>query len=135
MKKTALEIYALLVCFVTVICFAIAFGLAAYGVLGIASPSFTMSSFTYAQYQTNDAFWNVHGTPSPSRRGADDTPKERPNEAELTKQREAAYDRALVSERRDNLQSVVKSLIVIFIDVILLLLHGRIVRRERRSAA
>jgi hypothetical protein len=44
-KKTILEIYALAVCFVTVICFVIALGIAAYGIVGIASPNFTISSW------------------------------------------------------------------------------------------
>jgi hypothetical protein len=134
MKKTVLEIYALAICFVTVVCFVIALGIAAYGIVGIANPGFTMSSWVYAQHQTNDAFWNgpnaprVHG-------GTDDKSKERPNEAELTKQREASYERALASERRDNLQSIAKSSIVMLIDMIVFFLHWLIARRERRSAA
>lgn len=134
MKKTILEIYALAVCFVTVVCFVIALGIAAYGIVGIASPNFTISSWVYTQHQTNDAFWNSPGDPR-VRGGADDKSKERPNEEALTKQREASYERALASERRDNLQSVVKSSIVMLIDTIVFFLHWLIARRERRRAA
>jgi hypothetical protein len=132
-KKTILEIYALAVCFGTVVCFVIALGIAAYGIVGIANPNFTISSWVYTQHQTNDAFWNSPGAPR-VRGGADDKSKERPNEAALTKQREESYERALASERRDNLQSVVKSSIVILIDTIVFFLHWLIARRERRSA-
>jgi hypothetical protein len=133
MKKTVLEIYALAVCFVTVVCFVIALGIAAYGVVGITSPDFTMSSWMYTQHQSNDAFWN---SPGGSRgRGSEDKSKERPNEPELTKLREASYDRALASERRDSFQSVTKSSIVIFIDVVVFFLHWLLARRERKGAA
>jgi hypothetical protein len=134
MKKTVLEIYALAICFVTVVCFVIALGIAAYGIVGIANPGFTISSWVYAQHQTNDAFWNGPNAPR-VHDGTDDKSKERPNEAELTKQREASYERALASERRDNLQSIAKSSIVMLIDMIVFFLHWLIARRERRSAA
>lgn len=39
MKKTLLEIYALAVCFVTVVCFAVALGIGVYGVIQIISYS------------------------------------------------------------------------------------------------
>lgn len=133
-KKTILEIYALAVCFITVVCFVIALGIAAYGIVGVANPDFTISSWVYTQHQTNDAFWNGAGGPR-VRDGVDDKSRERPNEAELTKQREASYVRALASERRDSLQSVVKSSIVILIDTIVFFVHWLIARRERRSAA
>ncbi|MFM9881364.1 MAG: hypothetical protein ACKVOO_13250 [Burkholderiaceae bacterium] len=58
MKKTTLEIYAMAVCFVAVVCFIISMRIASYAVVGIVSPEFTMPSWAYAQHQTNDAFWN-----------------------------------------------------------------------------
>ena len=134
MKKTVLEIYALAVCFVTVVCFVIALGIAAYAVVGIANPDFTMSSWVYTQHQTNDAFWNGPG--SPQVHGvADEKSKERPNEPELTKQREKSYERALASERRESSQAVVKSSIVMIIDIIVFFLHWLVARRELKSGS
>ena len=134
MKKTVLEIYALAVCFVTVVCFVIALGISAYGVVGIVNPDFTMSSWVYTQHQANDAFWNGPGAPRVPG-SAEDKSKERPKEPELTKLREASYERAIASERRDNFQSVTKSSIVMLIDVVVFFLHWLLARRERRSAA
>ena len=58
MKKSLLEFYALAICFVTVVCLAIALGIATYGVIGMANPKFTLSSWVYTQHQTNDGFWS-----------------------------------------------------------------------------
>ena len=57
MKKTALEIYALSVCLVAVVCLVIATGIALYCMIQLAVPQFTMTGYTYNQYQTNDAYW------------------------------------------------------------------------------
>jgi hypothetical protein len=134
MKKTILEIYALAVCFVTVVCFVVALGIAAYGVVGIVKPDFTVSSWVYTQHQSNDAFWSGPGG-SRVRSGGEDKSKERPNEPDLTKLREASYERALASERRDNFQSVTKSSIVILIDLLVFIIHWLLARRERQGAA
>lgn len=134
MKKSVLEIYALAVCFVTVVCLAIALGIAGYGVIGIINPDFTLSSWVYTQHQTNDAFWISPGSQR-IRSGVEEKPKERPNEAEVTKLRLASYERALTTERRDNFQSVTKSFIVVVIDIAVFFFHWLLARRARRSAA
>jgi hypothetical protein len=131
-KKSMLEIYALAVCFVTVVCFVVSLGMALYAAVGIASPEFTMSSWTYAQYQTNDAFWNSRGNRSCS---SEEKPKERPNDAELSKQREVAFASAVLSERRESTQTVVKTAIVMLIDLVVFLFHWHIAKRARASAA
>jgi hypothetical protein len=138
-KKTVLEIYALAVCFVTVVCFVVSLGFGIYGVIGMISPEFTMSSLAYTQHQTNDAFWSGptgwSGPIGPRLRGPDEKMKERPSEPELSKQREESYARALASERRDNAQVAVKALIVIVIDLVVFLFHWLVARRARASVA
>lgn len=47
MKKSLLEFYALAICFVTVVCLVIALGIATYGVVGMANPEFTLSTWVY----------------------------------------------------------------------------------------
>jgi hypothetical protein len=134
LKKTILEIYALSVCFITVVCFVVALGLLIYGVIGISNPQFTMSSWAYTQHQTNDAFWNG----SPGRvpfRGPEEKMRERPSDADLTEQREQSYVRAVANERRDSAQSVVKAMIVVVIDLMVFLFHWLIARRARTNAA
>lgn len=57
MKKSVLEIYALAVCFFSVICcFMFSLGFAAYAVVRIARPDFTMDRWQYRKYQSNGAF-------------------------------------------------------------------------------
>ena len=133
LKKTILEIYALSVCFITVVCFVVALGLMSYGVIGISSPEFTMSSWAHTQHQTNDAFWN--GSPGAPFRGPGEQLRERPSDADLTKQREQSYVRAVANERRDSAQSVVKAMIVIVIDLVVFLFHWLIARRARTNTA
>ena len=132
MKRTILEIYALAVCFISVVCFAVALGLACYGVIGLVNPEFTMSSWVYAQHQTNDAFWN---RPTGPYRGNDEKMKQRPIDSDLARQREQSYARAVANERRDSTQVVVKTMIVILIDLMVFLFHWFIARRARTNAA
>jgi hypothetical protein len=131
LKKTILEVYALTVCFITVVCFTVALGLACYGVIGVVNPEFTMNSWVYAQHQTNDAFRN---RPTGPYRGPDEKMKERPSDSDLTRQREQSYALAVANERRDSIQMVVKTMIVILIDLMVFLFHWLIARRARTNA-
>lgn len=132
MKKSILEIYALAVCFVTVVCFVVALGIATYSILEIVKPEFTVNSGQYAQYQTNDVYWNGavarYYVPGEKKR-------ERPSEPELTKEREAAFARVLSNEQRDGAQTLVKNLIVLLIDAVVFALHWLLSRRARGAAA
>ena len=138
MKKTVLEIYTMAVCFITVVCFVISLGFGIYGAIGIFSPEFTMNSYVYMQHQTNDDFWGGGGPmglpPPPIFPESNVKAPERPSEPELTKKREASYVRAIANERRDNVQNVVKALIVIFIDSAVFGFHWFIARRVRETA-
>jgi hypothetical protein len=94
-----------------------------------------MPSLTYTQHQTNDAFWynNPENFSMPVNPGETEKAKERPSEAVLTKQREESFARTVSIERRDNAQTVVKTMIVIFIDLIVFLSHWFIARRTRSN--
>ncbi len=133
MKKSILEIYALAVCFVTVICFVISLGITLYGIIGITNPDFTISSSTYTEHQTNDDFWNSSYRSLSMSVNPGEAEKARSilDEALLSKQRENSFARILANERRDNTQTVVKTLIVILIDAVVFLLHWFIARRAR----
>jgi hypothetical protein len=133
LKKSILEVYAMAVCFVCVLCFVVSAGLAMYGLVGMANPEFTMSSWTYGQHQTNDAF--VAGPPEFPRIGEGEQRRERPPEAELTQKRVDSFARAIASERRASAQTVVKTVIVMLIDLLVFLFHWYVGRRARESAA
>lgn len=133
MKKSLLEIYALAVCFFTIACFTIAFGIGAYAGVGMFSPEITMNSWQYSKFQTNDAYW---GNSTPVIGASSETkPKERPPEAELTSERMSAYKVAIDAERRESFQTVLKTSIIVVIDILLFSLHWALAKRSRANAA
>lgn len=128
MKRTLLEIYALAVCFVTVVCLVICLGIAAYAGLGVAQPEFTVASWEYTRHQSNDAYWSSpKGFVAPG--GPSEAAKARPAEAVLTQEREMSWERVVAAEKRSSLQSLVKALIVVLIDLLVLAVHARLVQR------
>lgn len=132
MKKSVLEIYALAVCFVAVVCFVVALGIAGYSTLEIAKPDFTINSWQYTRHQTNDAFWRDSGGDRDC--DPDKKKKERQSELELTKRREDSYAKVLSSEQRDGTQTLVKCLIIMLIDAIVFAFHWVLARRARSSS-
>ena len=123
MKKSLLEIYALGVCFVTIICFAVALGIGVYDILEMSKPEITLKSYQYQRHQTNEAFtrkWSKE--------------KEKPSEFEITKIREKSYSVALEAERRDAVQSLIRVLIIIIIDLVIFLVHWKLGIRARESS-
>ena len=133
MKKSILEVYALAVCFFTVACFVVALGIGLYSLVQIANPEFTLDSEQYNRHQTNDAFWNSNPIFAPSLDG-DGKQKARPPESELTKQRLESYELAIKAEKRNGSQSLVKTLIVVLIDIAVFYAHWRIAKRVRSEA-
>jgi len=125
MKKNLLEIYALAVCFVTVVCAVFVTGIGLYDLLEISKPEFTLASHQYQRYQSNEAFYSSE---------CEDGNKKKLTEEEITKKRLAAYDTALKSEQRDAVQSLVKAFIVLVLDVLVFLFHWRLARRSRETA-
>ena len=62
MKKSILEIYALAVCFVALLCFVIALGIGVYDLIQITNPEFTLNAYEYERHQSNEAFRGVPGS-------------------------------------------------------------------------
>jgi hypothetical protein len=129
LKKSLLEIYALAVCFATMVCFVIALGVALYSIVEIANPEFTMNSYQYNRYQSNDAYWLGKVNDYQNK----DKEMKRPSEDELTKERKEGYRLAVISERRGGFQGVTKTAIIILIDTVVFLIHWLIARRARDS--
>jgi hypothetical protein len=123
MKRNLLEIYALSVCFVTLVCFVIALGVAVYDVIQILNPEFTLNAWQLEKHQSNEKFIK-------------DWPKNKPVPlgAKLTKLRQESYKQALRVERREALQSITWASIIIVLDVGLFWAHWRLAKRERASS-
>ena len=129
MKKSLLEIYALAVCFATIVCFVISLGVALYSVVEIANPEFTMNSYQYNRYQSNDAYWLSRVEDYRNK----EKEMQRPSEDELTKQRTEGYRLAVISEKRDGFQGLTKTAIILLINTVVFLIHWRIARRSRET--
>ena len=122
MKKSILEIYALSVCFVTLLCFVIALGIGIHDLIQIGNPEFTMNPYEYERHQSNQAFAPAVST-EPSESSVE----------ELTEQREKSYQGALRSERRRGLQSLTIVGIVMVIDFLVFGVHWLLAKRTRAA--
>ncbi len=129
--KSILEIYALAICFVALLCLITALGIGVYDLIQIANPEFTLSAYEYERHQSNEAF---RPTSVREFRGISPAipvgPTEQ-SEEEQTRQREASYQTALRSEQRRAGQSLTMMAIVLVIDVLVFLPHWLLVRRRR----
>jgi len=123
MKKSLLEIYALSVCFVTIICFAVSLGIGIYDVLEMSAPKFTLKSCDFEKHQTNEAFtkrWK-------------EKKREKYTEEEIVNLREESYQVALSKEKRDAIQSLIRVLIIILIDMVIFIIHWKVAKSTRES--
>ena len=129
MKKSLLEIYALAVCFITIVCFVISLGVALYSIVEIANPEFAMNSYQYSRYQSNNAYWLSISSLNDYR----NKEMQRPSEEELTKQRTEAYRLAVILEIRDGYQGLTKTTIIFLIAIVVFFIHWRIARSARET--
>lgn len=124
MKRNFIEVYALAVCFVTLICFAISLAFGLYEILRIANPEFTLNSFQYERHQSNKSFSNNWPQTKPL-----------PDDETLTKLREESYQAQLRTEKRTGFQNLTWVLILIFIDIIVFTIHWLMAKRVRSLPA
>jgi hypothetical protein len=128
--KSKLEIYALAVCFAAVVCLVISIGMAGYCIVEIVKPELTIRAYNYDKYQTNDKFWE-----SKRFRENEKAVAIRPSEEELTKKRQEALLVELRGEKREGLQTLIKTLMFIVVGGITLLIHWQIAKRARKERA
>lgn len=127
MKKTILEVYALLVCFFAVIVITISSSILIYSVVGVAKPELTMSNSTYDKHLNNENFKSRNAT---LRKDAETLTDE-----EITARRESAFAQELRKERRKNAQTILHSAIFVFVSSVVLLIHSKIAKKSRETTA
>jgi hypothetical protein len=115
--RSLIQIYALAVCFATLMCFVVALGIAIYDAIQIAAPGFT--AVYYEPYYSNDAYRQYF----PNTEGKSDD--------EITRAREQAFDTALHAERRGAMQSAIFAFIILVIDTVVFAVHWRIAKRAQ----
>ncbi len=123
MKKSILEIYALLTCFVAVIFLIVSLSEGLYNFIGVINPDLTISSYRYAQLQTNERYRKKCCRKDSKPKSEDDT----------TKLRMEAYDLELRMEARANLQHLLKNIIYIILSGIVLFIHWKIAKAAREQ--
>lgn len=129
MRKSLVEIYALAVCFFTVACFVVVLGMTAWNVVELSAPEFTISSNTYEAHLTDEKYRD-----SLIRRHRYGAEKYAPPEADLlTKKREESWKSEIRGEQRRALQSLVKNIIILVIDIFVFMVHWIIARRSREK--
>jgi hypothetical protein len=123
-RWSLLEVYALLVCLGMLVWFIIALYLLGLGLVSVEIPKFTVNGWTYAQHQTNDAFWDHYVRFRSS-------PPSRPSEEALTAEREQSWCAVLEAERRNGLQRVAWSMFGLVVSSVTFWVHWRVARRAR----
>jgi hypothetical protein len=125
--KSKLEIYALCVCFASIVSLVISMGIGSYSLVVIGAPSITMNAYNYDQYQTNDSYWNKNKP----RCKENCKSIERPEEETLKTERLNAFKIATNGESRRGFQSLLKCLFFVVFSIITLAIHWKIAKRCR----
>ena len=132
MKKSILEIYALSVCFVTLVCFVIVLGIGIYDLIQISNPEFTLNPHEYERHRSNEAFGPSF--PRIEMRGIAPGVPIGPtelSEEEQTRKREESYQAAIRLERRSGIQSLTIVGIVMVINLFVFGVHWLLSKRTR----
>jgi hypothetical protein len=127
MKRPVKQIYALAVCFATLLCFVVALGIGLYNVVQICAPTYTISAYSSQAYESNEKFVHTY-----------EDKKGLPTE-ELTKLRESLLEDAIFTERQSAVQSLIQVVILIVIDIVVFVVHWHMAKRaelhERETTA
>ncbi len=121
MPRSLIQVYALTVCFCTLMCGVIALGVAGYDMVRIAAPGFTISSG--AIWSSDEQFLLYY----PDKKGI--------GPMEIANFRESQRREALSTERKTGQQGFVYALIILAIDAAVYAIHWRIARRVEVVAA
>lgn len=116
MPRSLIQFYALTVCFCTLMCGMIALGFAAYDLIRIAAPGFTMAS-SYGAWDSDEQFLLGH----PDKKGL--------LPAEIASLREKYRQEAIAYERKTGQQGFVWAFIILAIDAAVYAIHWRLARR------
>jgi len=142
MKKTVIEIYALIVCLGAIACLAINAGLVIYNIVSLVKPDLTISDYQYINHQSNDSYWQHQSGYSnipqlndfPFKPQKNSKPTQRPTESELTKQRLDSYQHVISAEKRSAVRDLILEFIIILVCAILFFMHWRFVLHRKQGA-
>ena len=137
------RIYALLVCFVTIICITISTGMALYELVKVVNPELTLSPYRYQHLQSNESYGRmtypagriqaINGAQiAMLANGRMKVPGEAApqlSDEEITRIREKELQNLYSSERREATASLIRLFIVLIVSCPLFYIHWRLAQR------
>ena len=127
--KNLLEIYALAVCFLSVVVFVIISGIGSWGVIEWLAPDFAMSSHNYACYQSDEAYSDC----LKDRTYYNENQEEIPKGEELTRRRLSKYQNDLVATKLSGQQTVFRMSIFLVIGLVIFFVHWSLASKVRNK--
>ncbi|MCY3877856.1 MAG: hypothetical protein OXF74_01600 [Rhodobacteraceae bacterium] len=132
MKRNIVQIYALAICMFCAAAMAVTLGFMGYGVIRIAAPSFTLSSYIHDSHADPEEFRSYRMNAAHESVQAKYAAM---SDAELDVERHKSLDIKIAGERRGGYQGLLRSGIMLFVFAGFYLLHWklsqRIAARER----
>ncbi|MCZ6503950.1 MAG: hypothetical protein O6945_15740 [Gammaproteobacteria bacterium] len=140
------RIYALAVCFASILCIAISTGIGLYDMVQITFPKLTMDSYLYQNLQSNEAYRQSHlypgrmpiypvminqGGSGISRAASISNPNDEDplSDEEVTQRRQQQITIAIDNVRHDALRSLMQILIVLLVSIPLFIVHWRFAQK------
>ncbi len=127
--KNLLEVYALAVCFVSVVVFVVISGFGSWAMIEWLAPDFAMSSYDYSCYQSDENYKDC----LKSRTYYDKNKEDLPTGEELTRRRLAKYQNDLVKKQRSGKQGMAVISVVFVIASVVFYLHWTLAKRIRQK--
>lgn len=134
MKKSLLEIYALLVCLISLGVVVFTSVEILQSAVRIMHPSLDMSNYEYARYQSNDAYWEDKSSDNAAQSTACQH-EVRPAEEQLSKQRNNQFQIELANIAHQSTKVLVDAVIKSMVFLFIFFLHWQMARRARKETA
>ncbi len=128
------RIYALAVCFVSIVCITITTGMGLYSVVQIVVPSLSVSPYQQTFYQGRHAAIPQFPQGANIKMEAGGyLPDEAPTKEELELERKAQYKQLLENESQEGTRSLIRLFIVLIVTTPLFFFHWRLANYTRQS--
>ncbi|MBT4520546.1 MAG: hypothetical protein HOC23_11115 [Halieaceae bacterium] len=139
------RIYALAVCFASILCITISLGIGLFDIVQLIYPTLTMNSYEHQSLQSNEHFRQSRVVPRAigpngiarplllnegmNAAFSGDTKEAQLSEAEITRLREARMELQVNNVRHDARRSLIQILVMLLVTIPLFGLHWRLARR------
>jgi hypothetical protein len=120
MKKNLAEVYALAVCFASLIVLLVSAAMTSYELVRIAFPRATVRDHVYERTRSNELYLRSWPQNQPV-----------PSPSEVERLRQELWDHTLQTERHDGLRSFLQQVMYALAAAVAFALHWRLWRRER----